>query len=358
MKKLLLLLMLMLPVLSASALEFEYGYGIYETNGVIDSEFGYPQVVCKRITARGKSQTTLTLNGVVEYNNTKYRCYSIYPLICENNTTVETLRLGYGIVEIGHDAFRGCTNLSTVNIPSSVKTIYAYAFYGTKSSVVNMPRDPETTPLPTFYTDCFTSISYLNSGTEPASQAAKANSFLKGVVTYYQSVPSQANDYTLKHGDDYYYFVVTKSPTKSESGSSALIGTSGTTIELTSYSDVTYRSTQSGMPNNVTCTKIPKKAFYQRGSITSINIARDMEIGDSSFFYHTDLTSLKLSGSGGNGTQGVKIGTGAFAGCTAGYVSNWWFHRRLCIQWMHKPQRVFRHADTWRVCMVQSYHFR
>ena len=300
--------MLMLSSLCASALTFEYGSGKYETNGVTDPEYGYPQVVCTGVSASSSSYTTLNLRGVVEYNNVKYRCIAIGTWAFYDNNTVETVNLGYGIAEIRSSAFQACSNLTNVRIPSSVKTIGNYAFYGAKCSSVDLARVPESTSLPTFGTDCFTSIYYLNSSTLAASDAAKADPFLKTVVKNYQRVPRQAYDYALTYGDDTYYFVVTKAPTKTDNGESALVGVSGTTIELDSYSDVRFRTD----PSNIICTSIPKTAFKdkQAGSITSVKIGQDIEIADSAFINDTKLTSLSLSG-------GCKVGTKAFAGCTA-----------------------------------------
>jgi hypothetical protein len=52
---------------------------------------------------------------------------------------VRSVTIPEGVTEIGGAAFRGCTSLTSVNIPASVKTIYEAAFLNTSLTSITIP---------------------------------------------------------------------------------------------------------------------------------------------------------------------------------------------------------------------------
>ena len=56
--------------------------------------------------------------------------YRVKPNLCKNSQELKKLRFGKNIVNIGDNAFAGCTQLKKIVIPGNVKVIEAGAFRG------------------------------------------------------------------------------------------------------------------------------------------------------------------------------------------------------------------------------------
>ena len=313
MKQTFLLFILMLTSLGARALTFEFGSGKYETLGNTDPSSGYPTVQCIGLSSERLSDTSwnkINLRGIVEYNGTKYHCTKIQDRAFYGNTQLQYLNLGYGIKLIGNLACANCSNLKEVKIPSSVTAIGTNAFAGVSSSLlVNFPR---LNSLPTFSSGCFSSIYFLNVPTPAVKALCQNNSFLNNVVKYYQITPQYAYDYSKGHdSNNTYYYVYTKEPTSTSEGESALVGVSGTKVELNSSSvDIYY--TNSDYPKDVVCKSIAKTAFSSylgANPVTSVYIDRAVTISDSAFYQSSGITKVYL--------DGVTVGKHAFAHCSS-----------------------------------------
>ena len=80
------------------------------------------------------SDGTLTIEGtgyMYNYNflQTGPNDYMVPPPWQEDYASqIHTVRIGEGVTDIGRNAFQGCSNLTSVNIPSSVEYINAFAF--------------------------------------------------------------------------------------------------------------------------------------------------------------------------------------------------------------------------------------
>ena len=66
--------------------------------------------------------------------------------------SIKRVIIGDGVTTIGHDAFSGCSSLTSVNIPNSVTTIGRSAFSGcTSLTSVNIPNSVTTIGHEAFY---------------------------------------------------------------------------------------------------------------------------------------------------------------------------------------------------------------
>ena len=308
MKKTFLLLILLLTSIAANALTFNYGRCKYETTGSTNYYSGYPTVKCIGIATGSENETTINVNCIVDYNGTKYHCTEIANNAFMDNTTIKVVRLGYGITRIGARAFKRCTSLIEVKIPSSVNTIAIEAFYGINSS--NIVQMAHLSNLPSFGSDCFSTITYLNCPTLDAQKMCQNNATLKNVVRYYQVAPQYAYDWAIAHdSDNTYYYSITKEPMTSTQGEAVLTGLVGSKLELNSSTDVSFNV---NYPSKVICKSIAKGAFsqfFEGDRVTSVWIDRTVNIGDSAFYNSPQLTSVYLDLDVGS------IGTGAFAKC-------------------------------------------
>ena len=127
--KLLFAAVMMLAALTVSAATtFEVGnykYEIYdETNRLI---------TCTGLSTEGLAQTTqyIKIPGAVTYNGTRYRVYKIGPNAFANNTsTGVTAKIEWGVHTIEENAFKNCTRIRSVELPSSVQYVGSGAFVG------------------------------------------------------------------------------------------------------------------------------------------------------------------------------------------------------------------------------------
>lgn len=117
-------ILMVLTALGVSAQEFSVGDLKYKING----EFAY----CTGLTtaAQGQSSLSITIPSVVSNNGTDYRVMGVDANSFENETNLTGVYIRFGVSYIAGDAFKGCTGIKTVRLPSSLRTIYSNAFQG------------------------------------------------------------------------------------------------------------------------------------------------------------------------------------------------------------------------------------
>ena len=79
-----------------------------------------------------KNKQVITIPDTVKINNKSYKVTRVAPKAYANNPNIQSVVCGKYVTTIGKEAFKGCTNLTSVVAPG-VKTIDKGAFYGCTS---------------------------------------------------------------------------------------------------------------------------------------------------------------------------------------------------------------------------------
>ena len=119
---------LALTALTAGAdVTFENGKLKYK---ITDASPDYAQVV--GVSSAGESATSLTIPSTVTYNGTTYRISQIGYQAFKGNTKITSVSISWGAYIMLNEAFANCTNLTTVYLPSSLLwgSIYQSTFAG------------------------------------------------------------------------------------------------------------------------------------------------------------------------------------------------------------------------------------
>ena len=198
----------------------------------------------------------------------------------------------YSVTSISSSAFKGCSGLTSVNIPSSVTSIGGSAFNGCSGlTSVNIPNSV-TSIGDWAFCNCsgLTSVNIPNSVTSIGDWAFSGCSSLTS-VSISNSVTS-IGDYMFYNCSGLTSITIPNSVTSISS--SAFRGCSG----LTSIT----------IPNSVT--SIGGWAFYGCSSLTSVSISNSVtSISDYVFYNCSGLTSITIPNSV------TSIGGSAFSGC-------------------------------------------
>ena len=214
-------------------------------------------------------------NATVTYATTSYNSYSGDISIPASVTYSGT---NYNVTEIGYRAFYNCRNLTSITIPSSVKTINHYAFYNCSSlSSANIANGVTTIGDAAFARSGITSLSIPKSVTGIYSSAFNYCSNLASI--------------TVASNNSYY---------DSRNSCNAII------MKSTNYLILGCKNTV--IPNSVT--RIENGAFYGCNSLSYIAIPNSVsEIGQRAFQDCSSLTSITIPSSITN------IDSYAFKGC-------------------------------------------
>ena len=214
--------------------------------------------------------TDITIPGRVTYNGREYRVTSIGSEAFKNVTTLQSVRLGWGVEEISSYAFAGCTNLKYVYLPSTLTHIYNYAFQNC-SSMIQMGVAAPTPPTLSAYAlsgmktcDIFTAmqpnVSSYNDVT--AWKAADSN----GTISY---TGIKANDF-VENGLCY---VITSPATTTNNVNVTLVGIqSGVTYLPMVSSAHDYTNSTYGGGSYIFCnwTEIAPYAAYNHSTLRKI----------------------------------------------------------------------------------------
>ena len=268
----------------------------------------------------------------VTYKNTSYNSYSgsiIIPATTVYKPIYSSSGTTYKVISIGNDAFRGCSELTSVTIPSSVKSIGSDAFYGctgltapvfNSSIFAYLPRNfsgeysiPEG--IKQIVGSAFSGCTGLTSITIPSSVTSIGDDAFSGCTgltapvfnsSIFAYLPQNfSGEYSISEGIK-------------QIARSAFYGCSGLTSvtipsSVTSIGDLAFYGcsglTSATIPSSVT--SIGSYAFSGCSGLTSISIPSSVtSIGSYAFRGCTGLTSITIPSSV------TSIGSDAFSGCS------------------------------------------
>lgn len=242
------------------------------------------------LSSAGASATGIIIPGYVRYNNTDYRVYGINSEAFYKKTKLKLVMCYFGLEEVGEGAFKGCSKLVAVRLPSSLKRIGSLAF-NQCSSLTTLGFAGEKPP--TVGSNAFLNIN---------KNCKLATSTLDALEAYYDD--ANYNVFSSKTRDpafaydfltDNTYFIITSNP-DAINGKVKIVGVPPNTTTLTikqSAKDNTHRS---------------------YGNLLSDKYYSVSEIAERAFSNNTTLTSVAIDGDYGSALR--KVGYGAFRGCT------------------------------------------
>ena len=207
------------------------------------------------------------------------------------NTTVTTVILGNTVETIEQAAFDSFTALESVNIPSSVTSIGAYAFYGCTSLSSALTIPDGVTELPT---EVFRNCTSLTSVTLPAQMTSIGHGCFNNCRLTAITIPEGLTEiapYT------FYY----------NQFESVEIPEGVTTIGEGAFRACLNLETVT-LPS--TLETIGEEAFVGNNMIEALTIPANVTLGTKAFYSSTHLTDLNLG-------EGVVVGNEAFENCYA-----------------------------------------
>ena len=290
MKKHLLSLFFALMALCASATAGDlFSVGDLTYSVILDSYSGRPGIVAvKSLSAQGKSKTSLKLDipGVVYYSGYKYKVGGINHDAFKGQSNISVVQIRYNITRIAQSAFENCTSLTTVYLPSSLTNVEYHAFWGCNAlkSVYYANATPTSNSVITnaFPDNTGMTLYVSKAHTNSVENARKVQAF-----DYFSTIKKHvyASDFILS---DHGYFCVTKAPLSDGStrGEMSLVGV---------YADDNLNNAWSGAYNN---------------GILDFDV---VEIADSACLDNTGIKSVNLTGY----SKLRRVGNSAFNGCTA-----------------------------------------
>ncbi len=284
--------------------------------------------------------TDITIPGRVTYNGREYRVTAISNNAFQNVTTLQRVRLGWGVKEISPYAFAGCTGLKYVFLPSTLTNIYNYAFQNC-SSMTQMGVAAPTPPTLSTYAlsgmkkcDIVTAIQ-TNASSYNAVTAWK-NADSDGSVSY---SGTKANDFV----ENNMCYVITSPATTSNNVDVTLVGISSGVTYLPMASSVNdYTNSTYGGGSYIFCNwteiapyaayghstlrtigrsdlgsyfrlkKVGAYAFNSCHALTEVNISAQ-EIDNFAFYNCSNLATVNLYLKGNESYGTKKLGERCFA---------------------------------------------
>ena len=311
MKKILLTLTLALVAMHASAY-FKVGNIYYQPDEQADDGTCW---VCESPYYGGyDGLTDITIPGRVTYNGKEYRVTSIGNDAFKNVTTLQRVRLGWGVEEIYPYAFAGCTGLKYVFLPSTLTKIYDYAFQNC-SSMTQMGVAAPTPPT-------LTSHAFGGMRTCEIVTAIQTNTSSYNAVTAWKTADSNGSiSYSGTKANDFVEnnlcYVITSPSTMSNNVDVTLVGIEAGVTYLPMVSSAhDYTNSTYGGGSYIFCnwTEIAPYAAYGHSTLQTIGRSdvgsyfRLKEVGAYAFNNCQALTQVNISAQ--------HIGNFAFYNCS------------------------------------------
>ena len=120
-------ILMVLTALGSVAQEFSVGELKYKIYG------GFAYCTGLTTAAQGQSNLAVTIPSVVSNNGSSYRVLGVDAYSFENASNIKSVNIRFGVGFIETSAFKGCTSMSFVRLPSSLKTVLDNAFQGCTS---------------------------------------------------------------------------------------------------------------------------------------------------------------------------------------------------------------------------------
>ena len=255
-------------------------------------------------------EVTSTNPAEVEVNDANYSITT-----ANIPATVTYQGTDYSVTSIGEEAFRVCSNLTSVTIPNSVTSIGEKAFYYCRSlTSVTIPNSVTTIGRYTFYNcSSLTSVTIPNSVTSIGYVAFAYCSSLTSVT-----IPNSVTSIGISAFKE------------CSSLTSIDIPNSVTSIGGSAFNNCSSLTSVT-IPNSVT--SIGNYAFDNCSSLTSVTIPKSVtSIGDEAFSFCSSLTSVilpnnaNISSSAFESTGGIKVGGISYGGKETVNIGNYTFN--------------------------------
>lgn len=291
-----------------------------DTNVVIPStitdEFGQTYTVTELQDGIFKDNVkikSVTLpNTITSIAYTFKGCTALETVIFEDNSTLET---------ISNHAFDGCTSLTTINLPKTLKDINIMAFYNCKSlKSIDLPANLKTIGQEAFTNSGLTSLMLPDKLSTVGGSAFQNCTSLKTLTI---EDGSKVRLYTSCFEGCSALETVDLGTTIEELPNSVFKGCSSlTTIDIPKYIDVIPESAFQDCTSLTTVNfsdevvDIWKYAFYNCTSLKDVSLPPDISRICAFAFANCDsLTHIDIPTT----VSGIFIRTGAFAGCNSMY---------------------------------------
>ncbi|MBO4412486.1 MAG: leucine-rich repeat protein [Clostridia bacterium] len=239
---------------------------------------------------------------------------------------------GQDVVAIGDEAFLNASQLTAVEIPTTVTTIGNRAFEGTGLTAVTLPQSVAEVGADALAANSITEVTI-----------EKSDAIVSGIATAgipaatVVNVPSAVlNDYETTLGTENYSIQAASSPAQQTASEGLEYEFDSSTQSYTVTGIGTFEGTELVIPetyNGYSVTKIGYSAFYSVTFLSTVTIPNSVqEVDDWAFASCSGLTSINLSNSIIDLGQGVfyysglesinipgsvvNIGESCFANCT------------------------------------------
>ena len=236
-------------------------------------------------------------------------------------TNITSITVPSGVETIGEGAFEGCTNLTEINLPDSVTTIGESAFEGCSNlSEITIPNGVEEIGTRAFKNTNITSITIPGSVESVGYQAFDGCAITS--VTFGEGISEDGATDTLgalpsNNANSPYTVVVSDADDVSNVAAAAKTIFKYFALSLQNCTDLTiiddYTFSQSQITSinlPITVTTIGDAAFDRCQSLTNITIPNNVtSIGQNAFIFCESLTEISIPDSV------ISIGNRAFAEC-------------------------------------------
>ena len=233
------------------------------------------------------TETELTLPQ--SYNGQNYEIYKYAFSGCSGLTSIT---IPDSIKTINNSTFSGCTGLTRIVIPNSITTIDSGAFYGC-SRLNSVTLGNNVTSIGTnAFNSCGKLVEVINNSSLNIQKGFYGgNAYIYGYIGFYALNIKKGGNSDIVNKDGFLFYT--------HEGKNYLLGYIGTETELTlpqSYNGQNY--------------EIYKYAFYKCSGLTSVTIPDSVtSIGSSAFSGCSGLTSITIPDSV------TSIGDSAFLSC-------------------------------------------